>query len=450
MGTYLRCCSPLVVVGTIAVSVTVTMGVASVDANLWGLDCGGVHVSVAGVDGGLGGVSDAVGVRSVDVVVGLGSSNGEVGVGTVSLGVSVRSVHVSLRSLPCLLDVRSVVVVLRSVGGTLSALEVESRSLPGKVWSVLGDVRSNELVANNGASGVDGTGVGVSLEAGSVDSEVSVRSVNTEVRGWSLDTSVNVGLAVAIGSHVDAHVCSVGGNLVTSVEANLVATVSTVGSAVTVMVVAISVSMTMAGETVMAMRLVMSMGGVTVGVIVMIISVTGVVVAEAVLAKTLESVHAVSNTVRSVWSLHGEVGSLHLEVLSHVVAVTSVGKSMTSVGETMSVMSVSVVRLVAVTMGGVTVVRVMRLMAVTVGGVTVMRLVTVTVMRIVRVVVTMAVVRRVTVVSVAVGFVETVMSMGETMSSMSVTVTVVAVSSMSMSVVGGRDVSNTVADLSVA
>lgn len=341
MGTYLRCCSPLVVVGTIAVSVTVTMGVASVDANLWGLDSGSVHVSVAWVDGGLGGVSDAVGVRSVDVVVGLGSSNGEVRVGTVSVGVSVRSVHVSVRSLPCLLDVRSVVVVLRSVGGTLSALEVESRSLPGKVWSVLGDVRSNELVANNGASGVDGTGVGVSLEAWSVDSEVSVRSVNTEVRGWSLDTSVNVGLAVAIGSHMDAHVCSVGGNVVTSLEANLVATVSTVGSAVTVMLVAISMSMmsmTMVGETVMAVMS-MSMGGVTVGVIVMIISVTSVLVAETVLAKTLESVHAVSNSVRS---LHGEVGFLHLEVLSHVVAVTVMGKSMTSVGETMSVVSMSV------------------------------------------------------------------------------------------------------------
>lgn len=185
------------------------------------------------------------GLGSLNVVVLMRSIDGEVGVGGVNLSSGLGSVEVHIRCVPFLLDVSGVVVVLGLVDVSLTALEGNLGLLEAELGRVLLDLGSLEGVSEDGSVGGESATVGVVVETSTLDTEMGLGAINSEVSFRSMNVVFDMGLSVGIGSVLRVGFADTVGVSAVNTTPVLAVTAKSVGFAVganTVATVAVSVS----------------------------------------------------------------------------------------------------------------------------------------------------------------------------------------------------------------
>ena len=136
------------------------------------------------------------GLRRINAQVSFRSLDSEVGSGTLGLGLSPRSVQIDIRSLPDLLDLRSLIVGPWSLCLSYTSAERNLRALVSKLRSELINIGSLELVGESGAIDTEAAAFRSVVEARTVDTKRSLGSVDTERGFGALETVVNSGSLV--------------------------------------------------------------------------------------------------------------------------------------------------------------------------------------------------------------------------------------------------------------
>ena len=129
-----------------------------------------VHAMSLGLHVDLRGLVAVVTLGSIQVVVRSRSSNLELALSTPNLGLSLGSAEVSLRGLPLLLDLRTIVGVGRALSLGTTTLEGKLGGLELELRSVVLNFGSLESVSELGALETEFASSGSVLEHGTLDS----------------------------------------------------------------------------------------------------------------------------------------------------------------------------------------------------------------------------------------------------------------------------------------